>query len=53
LAVFDLDFKPIAKRYSCSTSVIFTTISTENGEILAKRNQEYFGTRRIKVIIIS
>jgi len=50
LAVFDLDFNQLQKDIPVPQGLIFTTISTENGEILAKKNQEYFGTEEDQVI---
>jgi hypothetical protein len=50
LAVFDLDYNNLQKDIPFPQGLIFTTIFTENGEILAKKNQDYFGTEEDQVI---
>jgi hypothetical protein len=50
LAVFDLDFNQLQKDIPVPKGLIFTTIATGNGEILALKNQDYFGTEEDQVI---
>lgn len=50
LAVFDLDFNLLQKDTPVPEGLIFTTISTENGEILALKHQDFFETEEDQVI---
>jgi hypothetical protein len=50
LAVFDLDFNQLQKDIPVPQGLIFTTISTENGVILALKHQDFFETEEDHVI---
>lgn len=50
LAVFDLDFNQLQKDFPVPQGLIFTTISLENGDILAKKNQDFFETEEDHMI---
>lgn len=50
LAVFDLDFNQLEKDIPVPPGLIFTTISLENGDILALKHQDFFETEEDQVI---
>jgi hypothetical protein len=50
LAVFDLDFNQLQKDIPVPQGLIFTTISLENGDILALKHQDFFETEEDHVI---
>ena len=50
LAVFDLDFNQLQKEIPVPRGLIFTTISTENGVVLALKHQDFFETEEDHVI---
>ena len=50
LAVFDSDFKLLQNEIPVPQGLIFTTVLTENGEILALKHPDFFETEEDQVI---
>lgn len=50
LAVFDLDFNLLQNDIPFPEGLIFTTVLTKNGEILALKHQDFFGTEEDQVV---